>query len=105
MRLPVLEIEVRQNCWPSSCKAFPQFNRQLGNRLGLVGSYVAPPGHLKAAPTGLGTPSYLSYFQTGPPSVRRRDGAAGKNGKIGNVIGESASLMVAGFSRPSGLRS
>jgi hypothetical protein len=30
MRLPVLEIEVRPNCWLWFYKAFPQFNRQLG---------------------------------------------------------------------------
>ena len=43
MRLPVLEIEVRPNCWPSSCKAFPQFNRQLGNRWALSGATSRPP--------------------------------------------------------------
>jgi hypothetical protein len=32
MRLLVLEIEEQPNCWPPFCKAFPLFNRQLGNR-------------------------------------------------------------------------
>src|SRR6516162_5395823 len=51
MRLLVLEIEVRPNCWPSFCKAFPQFSHQLGNRWALSGAAAvavmnpAPGGH------------------------------------------------------------
>ena len=31
-RLSVLGIDERPNCWPSFWRAFPLFNRQLGNR-------------------------------------------------------------------------
>jgi len=58
MRLLVLEIEEQPNCWPSFCKAFPKFNRQLGNRTmqkgsGRSGQEIATPGstRLRASST------------------------------------------------------
>jgi len=35
MRLPVREIELRPNYWPSFCKIFPDFSPQPGNRAGV----------------------------------------------------------------------